>query len=495
VIPDRQTAVPVRTEPPPVPQQEIAGADADLFDYGKLRDYLGFGLRAVRRHRALTASVTVALVGLVAVALAVLPKTYHCEIKIQAQRNQVIGSVAGMTRPWDYELPTAAATDLIIRTDNLRSLVRKTDLIHAWDATRAPLLRLKDALLRRLRGEIPDDQKEEAMIGTLEQRLSVKTTEDTVTIGVDWPDARTAYRLIQAAHENFLEARQYKEVSALSEAVGLLQGRALEQRNKVDAAVERMQRLRSTYEPRKKSAAVVVKPPTPPRPVAVDPDLERLRTALRSKRQVIAEMEDFRSRRMAELASRLAEMRQVYSDFHPAVVDLQQTIDQQKREENPQLIALRQEYQKLEEEYERRGGSAAAEAPDPSASSGMLPAALIQLGRSEDEPPEVEEAKAELKHEIGRYSTLAERIEQAQLEVETQRAAFAYRYGVLRPAAVPASPVKPKKAQMLLVGLIAGLLLGVAAAILADLLSGRVLEPWQVVRQLGVPVLGEIALP
>jgi capsular polysaccharide biosynthesis protein len=40
-------------------------------------------------------------------------------------------------------------------------------------------------------------------------------------------------------------------------------------------------------------------------------------------------------------------------------------------------------------------------------------------------------------------------------------------------------------------GVVAGLLLGVFAALARDLLSGRLLESWQVQRELGLPVLAE----
>jgi uncharacterized protein involved in exopolysaccharide biosynthesis len=483
-----------------VPPQEIDGADADLFDYGKLRDYLAYVVHAVRRHKLMLIGVLAGVVGACAGLLAALPKSYHCEIKIQAQRNTVISTLAGLSRSWDFELPTRAAADLVLRHDNLVALVRKTRLVAAWDATRAPALRLKDAIWKRLRGEQPLDVREDALIGTLEQRLSVVATEDTVTIGIDWPDAKTAYRLIQAAHENFLEARQYKEVSAVSEAIGLLQGRAVDAREKVNVALERVYRLRGhTKAARQKAAAqarAAAQPkPAPARPL-LDPDLQRLRAQLQSKRQVIAEMEEYRRRRIAELASKLAELKQVYSEFHPAVADLQQTLQQQEREENPQLATLRQEYRQLEDEYEKRGGPALESSEH--LSSGQLPIEALQIGRSaseEVESPEVEQAKADLKHEVGRYSSLTEKIDQARLDLESQRAAFHYRYGVLRPAAVPNAPEKPKQVVILGAAAVLGLLLGILAAVLADVRSGRVHERWQIERSLELPVLGEVRLP
>lgn len=489
--------VPESASPPPfpgLPQQEIEGAEADLFDYAKLRNYASYVLHATVERRWLVATVFTAMVLTAVGALAVLPKSYHCDIKIQAQRNMVISTLAGLNRSYDWDMPTRAAADVVLRHDNLVSIVRRTDLVRQWSQSRAPILRLKDAVTRRVRGELSDDFKEDMLVGTLEQRLSVQVTEDTVTIGIDWPDPKMAYRLIQAAHENFLEARQYKEISAVSEAIGLLEARAADARERVNAALEKVEKLKPQKQPR---APAVEAPRAPARraPTA-DPDLLRIRGQLQAKRALIFEMEEFRKRRIADLASRLSELKQVYSEFHPTVVDLEQTLQQQEREENPQLGTLRQEYQQLEEEYERRGGPALE--PSNTLSSAKLPAAALQISRSvpdEAESPEMEQTKAELKHEIGRYSSMQEKIDQARMELETQRAAFRYRYSVLRPAAVPLTPRSPNKPLVLALAVALGALLGVLAATLAQIRSGRVYQRWQVERQLGLAVLAEVPLP
>ena len=332
------------------------------------------------------------------------------------------------------------------------------------------------------------------MVGTLEQKLLVQSTEDTVTIGVDWPDARDAYRLIQSAHENFLEARQYKEVSAISESVGLLQGRAVDAREKVHAALERVQLLRGPAKPGPKKTRPAVAAPAAARPI--DSELQRLGGQLRSKQQVIFEMEDFRRRRIADLSSKLAELKQTFSEFHPAVIDLQQTLQQQEREENPQLALLRQEFRQLEEQYQRRGGPAFE--PGDGESPGRLTVEALRVGRAmgdEVESPDVEQAKSDLKYELGRYSTLAEKIDQVKNELEAQRAAFHYRYGVLRPAGLPKAPSKPNKKLVLAAGVAMAMFLAILAALLRDLRSGLVLERWQVERQLGLTVIGEVHTP
>ncbi len=481
--------------PVPLPPQEIEGAEADLFDYTKLRDYCGFVAGSVRRHRKLAFAVFAGISLLGWAALVVLPKMYHSEIKIQAQRNQVISTLAGLDRSWDFDAPTRAASDLVLRTDNLVSLVRKTNLAATWDGNRAPIQKLKDALLRLVRKPLTADDKEDMLVGTLEKQINVVTAEETVVIEVDWWDALTAYRLTVAAYENFLEARQFKEVSAVSEAIGILESRSEEEREKVNASVDKVLQLRGPVKLKGTTAQPVrllVRRPPP-----IDPEVQRLRDALQAKQQAITELAEFRRRRIAELESKMAGLQQVYSEFHPEVVDLRETIRQQQATEPPQLLALREEYRRLEQEYQQHGGPAfdAQKANNRVAAIPVEALRLTQTSADEVEQPEIEQAKNELRYEVGRYATLIERIDAVKLERETQRAAFRYRYGVLRPATMPIAPTKPKPALVLIAAALAGVLLGITAAVMTDLRSRKIYQRWQVERLLGMQVLAEVKLP
>ena len=160
------------------------------------------------------------------------------------------------------------------------------------------------------------------------------------------------------------------------------------------------------------------------------------------------------------------------------------------------LTLLRQEFRQLEEQYERKGGPAfeSTEGDSPA----RLTVEALRIGRAmgdEVESPDVEQAKTDLKYELGRYSSLTEKVDLVKLELEAQRAAFRYRYGVLRPAAIPRQQSKPSKRFVVAAGVAMGLLLGILAALLSDLRSGRVLERWQVERQLGLAVIGEVRTP
>jgi uncharacterized protein involved in exopolysaccharide biosynthesis len=477
----------------PLPPQEIEGAEADLFDYARLRDYLGFVVASVRRHGKLVLAVLASMLALGWLAVLVLPKTFHSEIKIQAQRNQTISMLAGLDRSWDVEAPTRAASDMVMRTDNLVSLVRKTNLVATWDANRAPAQKLKDSAMRMLHRPLTQAEKEDVLVGTLEKKLGVTVGDETVTIEVDWWDAQTAYRLTNAAYENFLEARQFKEVSAISEAIGILENRLDEERDKVNAAVDKVMQLRAKAAP--KGAPVAPRVVIHRAPAPADPEIQRLRDSLQAKQRALAEMEEARRRSIAELEAKMTRLQEVYSEFHPEVVDLRETIRQQRATEPAPLVAAREEYRALEEEYQKRGGPA-LEVQKPINRIGALPVEALRLAQTDEvEQPETEQAKNDLRFAVGRYSSLAERIDAAKLERDTQRAAFRYRYGVLRPATLPQSPSKPNASLLLVAAGLVGVLLGIGAALMTDLRSRRIYQRWQVERLLGMPVLAEVKLP
>ena len=47
--------------------------------------------------------------------------------------------------------------------------------------------------------------------------------DGTVTIDLDWPNAQMAFRLVEAAQQTFLEARQRAEAAAIGESIGILE--------------------------------------------------------------------------------------------------------------------------------------------------------------------------------------------------------------------------------------------------------------------------------
>src|SRR6267378_5650613 len=185
----------------PSPHPEYEGHD-ELFDWQKWRRYAVFSLGSVRRRPFLFAIVFCGMVLLSAGALAVLPKTYEVESRLLAQKNPVLAVRADASQ---MDLQTRAAAETIIRRDNLQALMRQADLLQEWQRSRAPILRLKDRVLRMVHLEPSAKDLTEGLTDLLEKNFTVWTTPDgTVGIKVEWRDAPTAFRLVDAAQQNFM---------------------------------------------------------------------------------------------------------------------------------------------------------------------------------------------------------------------------------------------------------------------------------------------------
>ena len=91
-----------------------------------LRSYAAYVARAVRKRRVGLAVAFVLIAGLTAGIVALLPPTYHCEMKLTAIRNQVFeddsrGNILG------------GAREIVMRRESLVALIKRADLVKRWD--------------------------------------------------------------------------------------------------------------------------------------------------------------------------------------------------------------------------------------------------------------------------------------------------------------------------------------------------------------------------
>jgi uncharacterized protein involved in exopolysaccharide biosynthesis len=220
----------------------------------------------------------------------------------------------------------------------------------------------------------------------------------------------------------------------------------------------------------------------------VDEEAAGLQAMLTAKRQAIADLEEFRNKRMAELQTRLAEQKSTYGAAHPVIESTQQAIAALSVE-SPQLAALRREERSLVAQLARKGIQPDVVAPSKPLEPLVLPVVQADADTAD---ARVSYTQSRLRLAVTAYGDLLDRLDGARIELETARAAFKYRYRVLDPVKVPKKPAKPNVPVFLGGGFMLAVLLAVAAAVMTDLAGGRVLEAWQVERQLGLPVLAVV---
>ena len=432
-------------------------------------------LWAARRRLALAMAVFLLGMGASVTYLLLRAPVYRVETRVLAQRQQALPSVA---RGGSFDdLPTRSASEFVHKRENLLALVKATNLLGS--PAEVPPQR---SFRQRLLGQ-PAENPLDALVLQLDKALTVTPGDGVISIAITWGDPQEAYHLVGAALENFLESRHIQEINALDEAISLMQGRLASLREQVEREESRDASARDASV--RATEVQVVPPPGPsvpaPPPQASE-ELARLKSMLDAKGRMIRDIEEFRGRRLLELQAQLAEKRGVYSDAYPAIINLRKEIADLSRE-SPQVITLREEEAQLREDYTVR---LALESRSPSSTSGQPGAGrrIRSTGGPVVESERQKEARAQ-------FQQMQERVSEAQLALDTARAAFKYRYTVVWPAQVPTEPISPKPLRVFVFGGLLSLLAALAAVALPELRSGAIVARWQIERILDLPVLLE----
>ncbi|MDC0711217.1 chain-length determining protein [Stigmatella sp. ncwal1] len=482
---------------------EVERQQAQLFDWEQLSDYFGYVKSAVKRHKWLVLGtfLTTAFLGLAAAKL--LPRTWYAETKLLPRRASTIAALVNPERanllnpdppnPMrpanEVDAPTKAAAEAVLRRDNLVALVKKLNLLDRWEATRPPLLRFKDTVMRMLTSPPDEEARMDGMVGVLEKKLSVGTNDGKVTIGVEWGDPQLAFELVDAAQQSFLQAREREEVSSIDDAITILEEH---ERQAADAVKESYDEFEKTFSAiMLERRRVVGDPRLIPRFSSTDQELAQLRFLIRAKRRAIADAQVQHNQRLTEMQDDLAQKREMYAPDHPAVVELEGRVAS-LRQGSPQVKALLTEEKDMLAEYADLGGKSLPFPDEPVPDPYGLERVLMGLLPAISENPSAAVTLEQLRSRQSAQQQILKRIDSAKLERNIAMRSFKYRFTLLTPAEFPRKPIKPNALVISLGAVVAGLVLGVFAALARDVLSGRVLESWQVERGLGLPVLAEL---
>jgi len=434
---------------------EVEEDDLTSAEPKRLTQLLSYALGAMWR-RKLLATILFALGIATAVGILVmLPKSYHVETKILAQRQQVMPM---LSRYASSEEPTYAASEIIRRIENLRAIVEKTHLEERYPFPPTPVL--------------TKEQKIATLASLLNSKLSVTVGEGTLTIAVDWPNGESGAQLVEAALHSFLDARRTAELSSIEEAIALLEARA---RN-LQSEIEAMESEAS------KSTAVSKLRRSRSRLGRFDPVGSQTKAMLDARRRVIRETEDFRQRRLEELQAQLSERLAVYGESYPSVINLKKEIQSFSREPQ-QLVALRAEERELQAAFRARGIGQGSDLVDGDEGLG----ARLYDAYDERDPADSERRFARM-----RYQSLLERIEGSKIDLEASRTVFKYRYSVIYPAQTPEAPNRPNLQTGMILGILGALIFAAIGATIADLRANRFVAAWQVERELSLPIIAEV---
>jgi hypothetical protein len=498
---------------------EDSGGGLDL---ATILHLVRFFFAAPRRHPFL-GSLTAVFITSVAIAAAVLlPRTYSVDMRVVARRNPLL--VQPGTPPGDL---VAGAPDIVLKRDNLVAVVRDLDLVSRWDAGRSATLRFKDSVMRHLSGGSPPtaEQKARMLVAILEQHtfVSVDVSSSSMTLGVDWPNPKDAYDIVNALYGTFLDSRYDAEVSMYAEQLKVLDQKKEAAAGDVDSALAELTKLEQVRQKDLEAAADVpgssidggapvaphasmspAHPVARPGAAAANPDLDTAQT-LAEVRTKIRNSEAEQTRRAAEADAQLADARAALGPLHPTLVALTRKAEA-AREIPPDLVALRAQEKQLVQRLAEAATPAPSPAPPPAwtAPGGaaapaptLAPAVRMAtdlhdiLTNHEDAPTTL--ARATLASASQQYNTLLGRAQASKVELDVARSSFKEEYNVVRPTELPAKPRKPNVMLIVVGGIGAALFLFFAVPFARDLLGGVILEPWQIESRLKLPVLGELS--
>ena len=490
--PRNQRSFPAQRHAPPSynDRRRVYEDETPVFELADLRVAAGFPWRAFKRHRRLGWSLLAGMLALIALATVVMQRHYIIETRFFAEKNFVMPALGNPKRavPTESDSPTRLAAEAVMRRTNLMEIIRQTKLMESWDELRSPLGKVKDFVFEAVKGPMTEADRLDAMIGLIEKRMDVKTDDGTISIKLDWSDPTIGFRMVEAAQQNFFEQRHASELALIGESIGIIEGHVT---SSLRAIQEALAQINASL-PKRPAVPLPKIVAAPSAPAGPSPVVIALQSELRTVQQTIADITSSRSQRLTAAQARLAELRGVYGSAHPDIAAAEENI-RAMEQPSSQLAELRNRESAVLTRIAAAGGRAFA------APSGSEPSfareALERLTRApadSQEAPEVTFAKSRLKIATNSYEEQLDRLEGARIELETARAAFKYRYSVITPAKIPKKADKPKIPLLLIGGSILALLATMFAVVLRDFAGGRVLESWQVDRQLGLPVLAEV---
>lgn len=428
-------------------------------------DWATLLLGAVRRRKAIAiAALAFALIGVVFYHRSRVPM-YRVEAKIIAKRQSVL---PGGVRPLVVDDPARSAWELVHRRENLISIVERAKLREAGPSA-GPVGGLGLPAVARPKEVPPPGEVLDDLVLALDEALSVSAEEGIITFRVEWGDPQQAYHIVEAALHNYLEARHLLEITEIDEIISVLKRGVAELRQKLDDAIRESLERGAPAEPGALAPAQF-------QPSA---ELVELKSMLDARERVISDMEEHRRGRLANLQAQLDQATAVYAENYPGIAILRQEIAALSSEA-PHLAALRDEGSRLRKRYAAR---LAEETRDWQSRRARGPAHAAATALSRDE--RVRETRQQ-------YQQLLERVYAAELELDAARAAFNHRYEVIWPAQMPREPVSPNTRKIFGVGIIGAILFAFAVAASPDVLTGRIVERWQLERGLNLRVLAVI---
>ncbi len=477
---------------------------------------LGF-VRAIWRRRWLAMAIAwgVALLSWVVVML--LPNQFEASAKVFVDPSTVLRPVlVGIATEDQADAQIALVREALLSRPQLESVARKTDLDRYAD-TPAKL----DGLIGQL-------QKEIDVVASSTRKDSEGARPDNIySILYRTSDRTSGIAVVRALLDNFVEGTLSGNRSGSAEAQSFLVGQIKDYEKRLAAAEGRLADFkkrnvgmipgeRGDYFSRLDTERNGLQQSETNLAIAVS-RREELRRQLARTQPYVAGTAGVGSTgqgassdvsvRVLEAEARLEDLLLRFTDKHPEVVALKSTIAELKQREAKEMAELNRGgrgsgairslnanpvYQQMQSQLSQ----SEVEIASLRGAVSQHQREIANLRQFVNTAPEVEQEFARLNRDYGvtksQYEALVKRLEQAKVGDEAARAG-AVRFEIIEPPRADITPVWPNRALFVLIGTLAGLALGIAAALGLHLLKPTFDSASLLQSETGVPVLGSVS--
>ena len=425
--------------------------------------WAGAVVRSVGARPWAFVATVLAMVALTGGVVAVMPRSYEVKTRLFVR---TLSPVQGMR---DVTVASARKAAHLLRSEaTAAKLVRETRSVEEWRLRRAPLSRVLDRLRAALGRSPTAEELAEGLAARLRNELVVTTSPaGIVEIALPWPDPVAGQRLVAAAKGEFVSTAHALEMKATENAIAILEAHSGVVRQEIDRRLRDLgeRRFRLDVAPRAGSGE-----DEDGRDEDEDPEQDDARAeplgAAGSRMDRLALL---RAIRFAEALARPPPPAKA-----PPPVDADTRLRFRTLEGDPWAG-------RSAERADGEGGDRGAEGPDGRPGQSAPVDATVSPWAFEDaadvkgteESTVSQSAQSELRRAVRARATLADRIVEARIALDTLAAGFEEQYVVLWPPELPHGPTRPDVPWIMAGALADGLLLGLFATTRAPRRAGR----------------------
>jgi polysaccharide chain length determinant protein (PEP-CTERM system associated) len=473
-----------------------------------------------RRWLAVAAAWAICLLGWLAVAA--LKDRYEASARVYADARTALQRVVeGIAIDQDFESELQMIREALLSRPQMEAVAHKT----------------------RLDVGVTDDAGMEALIASLQQGIKVVATtsgernarraanekRDTVyTISYQHPNRAKSVEVVRTLLDNFVEGTLSGNRAGANEAQNFLSGQIAELEKRLAEAEERLAEFkkrnvgmlpgagdRSDYFTRLSAEQAGLQKARTDLAIAVS-RREELQRQLSSARQYVpgtssaggSGVTSDLSARIQQSEAELQELLLRFTEKHPQVIALRENIADLKAREKQELaelsrggsgsgairsLSVNPVYQSIQTQLNQSEVEVAALRGAVS----QHEKEIARLGSFVDTAPEVEQEYSRLNRDYdvikAQYESLVRRLEQARVSDSAAQSGIV-RFEVIEPPHATLAPVWPNRKLLTIAVLFAGVLFGVAVALVPQLLRPTFDNTKALANLTGLPVLGAVSL-